>query len=343
MNRASDKTQGSPLHSPLGGLGAVLLPLHSPLGGLGAVLLPLLLLPFIVGCHERPLGEHMSLTTLSYAVKGADTLRMDVYLDSAAMTESARRPVMIFTFGGGWESGRRQDGRQFLVDAAHHGYVAVGIDYRLGIKAIKEQGVEIDSANFASSYSQAILMGVEDLFDATRYLADHAEEWQADTGRIVVCGSSAGATNSLTAEYLICNADSLAQSRLPRGFNYAAVIPLAGGIWLAQTDTLVWQQRPCPILAFHGTSDPLVPYDHVVLPGGAFGGFGPGYYVPQLKRMNVPHYLHAYDGAGHIIAAVGNNAKARNEMFHFLDSLTTGPQSSLLASPRGEEDSPQAP
>ncbi len=276
----------------------------------------------LTACSGQPIGENASVTTYVYAEKDGSELKLDVYMDSTALISNTKYPVFIFSFGGGWENGKREDGAALLNDFAHHGYIGVGIDYRLGIRQLKEEGVNVlDSTQFASSYSKAITMGVEDIFDATRYIIDHAAEWNADTSRIVVCGSSAGATNSLTAEYLICNQHSMATSRLPKGFNYAAVIPIAGGVWLKDTDTLIWQQKPCPVLAYHGTDDQLVPYDHLVLPEGAFGGFGPLYYMPQLQQMQVPHLFHTYLKGDHIVSAMHNSPTARTEMLTTLERI----------------------
>ena len=74
--------------------------------------------------------------------------------------------------------------------------------------------------------------GVEDLYDATAWIVGHADMLNIDTTKIVISGGSAGATNSVMAEYYLCNGDELAQ-RLPKGFRYAGVIPFAGGIWKA--------------------------------------------------------------------------------------------------------------
>lgn len=261
-------------------------------------------------------------TVFEYSEKDGQTLAMDVYRDAALVQSDWRRPVIIFSFGGGWENGSRHDGREMLQFFARHGYVGIGIDYRLGIRQLRAKGVEpLDSAFFVSSYSQAILMGVEDLYDATKYVIDHAKELNADTSRIVICGSSAGATNSLTAEYLLCNGHPLAADRLPRDFNYAAVVPFAGGIWLADTDTLVWKRKPCPIMAYHGTDDQLVAYGKVVLADGAFGAFGPEYFMEQLKRMEVSFLFHQYHRGDHVIAGWGNNELARDEMQRELERL----------------------
>ena len=201
-------------------------------------------------CGQRPLGEHIGVTTYSYAVKDGDTLHMDVYLDSTKLHADEKLPVFLFSFGGGWTSGKRQDGQALLEDAAHHGYVGVGIDYRLGIRALSKQGVNIDSTNFASSYSMAITWGIEDLFDATCFVIDHADELHADTCRIIACGSSAGATNSLTAEYLISTHDSLAASRWPgRTHSSGSVRPVP--YWPTTARTTSW----CHIIRYSSSRE----------------------------------------------------------------------------------------
>ncbi len=280
----------------------------------------------LAGCSSQTTKKDVEKTTTEYAVKDGEQLKLDIYRSADAVQTDKPQPVFIFSFGGAWEHGSRHDGAKLLRFVARDGYIGVGIDYRLGIRKLKEQNIAIDSTNFGSSYSQAITMGVEDLYDATRYVIDHASELNADTSRIIVCGSSAGAINSMTAEYLICNSHPLAQEKLPAGFNYAAVVPFAGGIWLSDVDTLVWKQKPCPVLAYHGTADQLVPYDKVVLGDGTYGGFGPAYYMPQLKQMEVSYLFHQYYGGDHIIAGWGDNEQARAEMLRELERLTDDDQ-----------------
>ena len=278
----------------------------------------LLLLP---SCKGQAAKQNIEKTTCEYAEKDGEKLYLDIYSDATAQQSDKAKPVFIFSFGGGWENGSRADGRKLLKECASQGYIGVGIDYRLGIRQVKRQGVAIDSTTFASSYSHAIMMGVEDLYDATRYVIDHATELNADTSRIIICGSSAGATNCLTAEYLLCNRHPSATSRLPEQFNYGAVVPFAGGVWLADADTLVWQRKPCPVLAYHGTDDPLVPFGKVVLGNGDFGGFGPDYYIPQLKAMQVSYLFHQYHRGDHLIAGWFDNEQARGEMYSELKRL----------------------
>lgn len=265
--------------------------------------------------------EGVKVTTYQFAEKEGQALNMDVYVDSTAWKDEALHPVFIFSFGGSWEHGTRKDGKAILEDFARHGYLSVGIDYRLGVRKAKEQGVQVNAETFGQVYSNAIAMGIEDLFDATAYVISHAGEWKVDPQRIVVCGSSAGAINTLTAEYLICNNHPLASQHLPEGFNYAVAIPLAGGVWIMDTDSLVWQKKPCPILAYHGTKDQLVPYGNIVLAGGAGGGFGPDYFIPQLKQMQVPYLFHSYKDCDHIIAMIHGSKSAREEMLSAINKV----------------------
>ena len=50
--------------------------------------------------------------TYDYAQKGEQTLRMDVY--EQAPSGDMKRPVLIFSYGGAWEGGKRADGKAIL-------------------------------------------------------------------------------------------------------------------------------------------------------------------------------------------------------------------------------------
>lgn len=269
----------------------------------------------------EPSVDSLRVETCQYAEKDGQPLLLDVYETTTLPSpegKDGRRPVVIFSYGGSWENGTRKDGRNFLEDFARHGYVAVGIDYRLGIRLFKERGGEISPETFGQAYANAIAMGVEDLYDATAFILREADRWHADTSRIVICGSSAGAINSCVAEYLLCNDHPLAAA-LPQHFNYAAVISCAGGIWKVGSDDPTWMRRPCPFIAYHGTADQLVPYADMRVAG--MGAFGPAHYIPGLREQQVPCLFRSFKGVDHVVALIYNNADARAEILSFLNRV----------------------
>lgn len=125
-------------------------------------------------------------TTHTYAVKDGKELKLDAYIDNSLKSD-AKRPVFIYSFGGGWEGGTRKDAK-WIKRFAENGFLAVCIDYRLGIKELKDKGQPVDGANFGNAYSYAIGLGVKDLYDATRYIVDNAGNWNADIEKVIISG-----------------------------------------------------------------------------------------------------------------------------------------------------------
>jgi hypothetical protein len=239
-------------------------------------------------------------TTFEYATKDTQKLHLDRIVDPAVKAAS-KRPVIIFSVGGGWEGGGRGDGGiSALVNyLTSLGYTWVSIDYRLGIKEAKAKK-ELTASNGVEMYLRAIQWGVEDLFDATSYILKHADEWNVDKDQIVIFGGSAGATNSLVAEFKVANDTELARAHLPKGFRYAGVISMAGAFWLKAGTPLAFKSKPAPILFFHGAKDQLVTYDDVQ---GAFSGYGPAYYCRKFPGPDYPKWFVDYPEGDHVVAA----------------------------------------
>lgn len=240
------------------------------------------------------------METVAYKANGKDSLRMDIYTPSTDRLGSPR-PVFIYSFGGAWAFGKRTDAK-WLGHLAERGFVVVGIDYRLGMKDCLEK---VDTTNFGRLYSRAIDMGVEDLYDATSYIVQNASRWNAAPDKIVVGGSSAGATNSIMAEYYRANSYDLSLGHLPAGFRYDGVVAFAGGIWKRGADEPSWQSRPCPFLICHGTEDPLVSYRHWTLstPPG-FAAYGPGSYLEKFKETGASYWHLSSEGSDHIVSGL---------------------------------------
>lgn len=256
-------------------------------------------------------------TTFEYATNGGQKLLLDRIVDTSVKV-NGKRPVLIVSFGGGWEGGARNDGG--LNDATRHftsqGYNVILIDYRLGIK-IAKQNNEFTATNGTDLYLRAIQWSVEDLFDATSFVVKHADAWNIDKNRIVIMGGSSGATNSLVAEYNVANETQMAKARLPAGFRYAGVISMAGAFWLKADTPLTFKNKPAPIMFFHGAKDQLVTYDEIQ---GPFSGYGPVAYARMFPGPDYPKWFVDYPQGDHIIAGFPV-IDSLNEMDSFLQRL----------------------
>jgi acetyl esterase/lipase len=97
---------------------------------------------------------------------------LDVYVPRKAGPGAL--PVLVFFYGGGWTSGRRQDYGFAGQALAARGFVTVVPDYRLAP---------------ANPYPDF----VQDAARAVRWAHDHAADYGGDPNRIVLAGHSAGA------------------------------------------------------------------------------------------------------------------------------------------------------
>ena len=98
--------------------------------------------------------------------------QLDVYTPKTSAAGPA--PVLVFFYGGGWTSGRRQDYGFAGHALAAQGFVVVVPDYRVAP---------------AHPYPDF----VQDAASAVRWAHDHAAEYGGDPDRIVLSGHSAGA------------------------------------------------------------------------------------------------------------------------------------------------------
>jgi len=132
-----------------------------------------------------------------------DRQRLDVY---APRPRRPHAPVVVFFYGGSWDSGRRQDYQFVGASLASRGYVAVVPDYRL--------------------YPQVRWPAfLQDSAQAVRWARDHGAAYGGDSRRLVLIGHSAGAYNAamLTLDGRWLGAVGMAPSRDVR-----AVVGLAG-------------------------------------------------------------------------------------------------------------------
>ena len=253
--------------------------------------------------------------TYLYAVKDADSLYLDHYVSPVA---EGRRPCMIFVFGGGFVGGTRDNAEylRYFDFLTRKGYDVVSIDYRLGLKPLRGVDRKISTREMVGLFNNAVSIAVEDLFSATLFVLDNAEEWMIDTDMIVTCGSSAGAITVLQAENAVCNR-TVASAVLPKGFNYAGVISFAGAIFSVD-GAPKWENAPSPVMFFHGNADNQVPFEKASLLGVGF--YGSKFIFDQFEKRDWPCWFYTLDYQDHAMAVTPMDAN-RNEIMTVLDDF----------------------
>lgn len=237
----------------------------------------------------------------TYVFEKRDTcdLFMDVYnpaKGSETTLAGKTKPTIVFMFGGGFITGTRDDKsyNSWFRMLTENGYRVISIDYRLGLKGSSKVGIAQ-----VNILDKAIHMAVEDLFSATVFMLDNAEQLGVERDNIVISGSSAGAITVMQAEYEIANRTSYA-SVLPEGFNYAGVMSFAGAI-LSRKGKVKYETAPCPTMMLHGTADKIVPYRQIALFN--LGFFGGGKLVERFKKFGYGYNMYHFIDYGHEIAS----------------------------------------
>lgn len=261
-----------------------------------------------VAAHITPDG--------TYIFEKRDTcdLLMDVYNPAAGSEthiDGKVKPTVIFMFGGGFIHGTRDDAgyHDWFSIMTRNGYRVISIDYRLGLKGSTKVGVAQ-----VNVLDKAIHMAVEDLFSATNFIIDNADQLGVDPTNIVISGSSAGAITVMQAEYEICNRTPWA-SVLPEGFNYAGVMSFSGAI-LSREGKVNYATAPCPTLMLHGTADKLVPYKQIKV--FWLGFFGGGKLVERFQKFGYNYNMYHFLDYGHEIA--GSMNTTTDLQFKFLEN-----------------------
>ena len=236
--------------------------------------------------------------TYLFDKKADGELYLDVYDPAKGNVTSingVKKPTIIFMFGGGFIRGTRDDEgyNKWFKMMTDHGFKVISIDYRLGLKGSNKVGVAQ-----VNVLDKAIHMAVEDLYSATKFICENAEQLGVDPSNLVISGSSAGAISVMQAEYELCNQTKWT-SGLPEGFRYAGVMSFSGAI-LSREGELDYARMPAPTLMLHGTADELVNYNQIKFFN--LGFFGGGKLVKRFAKLGFNYNMYHFVGYGHEIA-----------------------------------------
>lgn len=266
----------------------------------------------------------VKMETRTFSIIGKDTLKLDAYYKSPTPTlpgkgggkhsdeqlppPSGRAgeglPVLVHIHGGGFVGGSRINAAQevFCRYMAEHGWLVINTDYRLaGIRVNEDK--TIHNPYKVDGTVSAIRMACADVIDAINYSLKQ-KEWNANPNIVCLVGGSAGACTSLQIEYDLCN-DVDYTKKLDPSVKIKGIISQSGCISL-KSDTLIWKNKPCPIMSFHGDKDIIIPDKTSADWGPEFQVdctfFGPAYYLKQLQDMDVPYWKWTEWGTDHVMA-----------------------------------------
>jgi len=236
-------------------------------------------------------------------------LKLDVYMP--ANDTLTARPVVLMFFGGAFVLGQKTDADMtaWCDSLASLGYVAVAVQYRLGLNTTD-----------ANSATRAAYRAVQDSRAAIRYLKEFHQTYRIDTNFILVGGESAGAITAIHTAYLDLEAERpqatyryLLEPDLGcldcAGNTYAHTVQVRGvlNLWGATLDTNFIQPNDAPMVTIHGTDDAVVPYDAGV-------PFTVGYTFPRLQgalplnarlqNLGIYHEFYPYQGQGHVFYGI---------------------------------------
>jgi acetyl esterase/lipase len=267
---------------------------------------------FAIANGPASFGPYHRTAGIAY---GADRRqKLDVYVpdENAADRNSTARPVVIFWYGGSWDSGSRGSYRFVGAALAEQGFVTVLPDYRL------YPGVKFPA--FMDDGAQAVA-----------WVQQHAAQYGGDPHHIVLMGHSAGAH---MAAFLALNREFLS-SHGARPEDIAGLVGLSGPYVLAPNTRVLhtifgnpyteaqWQparfvssQSPPAFLA-HGLNDTLVSVKQTETLRDA------------LRANNVRVETDLYPGRGHAdtVAALSVPARGRapvlEHVARFIRSVTS--------------------
>ena len=248
----------------------------------------------------------------------AQTLKLDIYQPNG--DTAASRPLVLIAHGGSFIGGSKTgtDVVPICKDLAKLGYVAVSIQYRLGMGGLPFPGP--DSADA----TEAVMRGVHDGRAAVRFFRKNAaiggNTYKVDTNNIFFAGVSAGGFIALHMAYLDevseipTFIDMVGQPGLTGGIEgnsgnagYSSEVKAIINMCGALGDTAWIKPGDEPVINFHGTNDGTVPYASAEI---TLLGLYPllevnGSFSVNAKAVQagIPSCFEIYEGQGHVPAA----------------------------------------
>lgn len=233
-----------------------------------------------------------------------DRQLLDIWIPAGrnAEKEAGRRPVVVFFYGGGWNSGHRTDYKFAGAAFAGQGFITVVPDYRL-VPAVRYPTF------------------LEDAADALRWVHRYIWHYGGDPERIAVAGHSAGAyigaMLALDRRWLGDSADLIKAGVLMSGpFDFAPFRESRGrsafGHWpnASETQPVSHARRGAPpLMLMHGSSDRIVFAKNSRM------------LAERLQAAKAPVELKLYRGANHVDVAMALSRPFRRRLPVLADAV----------------------
>ena len=237
----------------------------------------LILLTCLIGCLSAYAQQK-----ILYKQIGDTKLYMEIY-PPESMVSAKKYPVIVFYFGGGWNSGSISQFEPHAKYFTQRGMICVLVDYR-----VKERQ---QTTPFES---------LKDAKTSIRFLREHADKFQIDTSKIVAAGGSAGghlaAATALIDDYNEYS-DNKSISCIPNALVlYNPVIDNGpGGYGYNKIGDAYKQFSPLhniregmpPAIIFLGTNDQLIPVETAK------------YFQKVMEKVKSQCVLKLHEGQGH--------------------------------------------
>ncbi len=182
----------------------------------------------------------------------------------------AKRPLVLFLHGGGWNSGVRDE--SYIVSlaefVARHGYAFASISYRLDTLTYTAAEVNADTIDLANPAFtlRPMTNAMHDARSAIRYFRKEAQQYRIDDKNIFMGGDSAGGFTSILVAYHD-KLDEIPGDTAPRTVEGDSGNPgyssRLTGVWFGCSASIARQtiesSEDVPLIAgFYSTGDQLV-------------------------------------------------------------------------------------
>lgn len=264
-------------------------------------------------------GQELQFTTYTYLNDDSTSLELSYFEPDS---QAADAPLVIFLHGGGFSGGDRTHGDDYCRFMAENGIPAATISYTLFMK-----GKSFSCDGQLTEKIKAIQLAAYQTRIATNWFIEKSGEFGLDTTRFFLAGSSAGAEAVLQAAFWDSEGENFFPDTLSQTFKYAGVISGAGAVL---DINMINESSKVPVISFHGTCDPLVPYH--IAPHHYCSQTATGYMMffgglaihNRLVELNESTLLMSYCNEGHKHAGSPFNGEGRFTVIEFMQRVMEG-------------------